>query len=369
MANRVRLRYGLDTGNTTRVLVLPAASLPISKIGFLLDISAAGAAIGSITSVNKDSGDKVSGDKDSRPPTVRVKDEISGRTLTLTVAPDSELMEGPNSISVSALTGASVDVIYDPDTMVVLRLNSFAPGDVRERIHGVVHSMIPKIAPGNLIVVTNTGDLRPLNHTRDTKIFRDGRQVTINQVRIGDLVQPNSYVLAGDGGDNLLVLKLTSPKSAPVAGTIRGVRNISDYQTIITLTTNWLDTINVVVNGDTHLNHHGKPMTLDEFAVGQRVVAGEVDPISGLASRLVIGTPESVHIRGEITFVDLSDHRIEVTSDSGERIRLFVSGPGPVKIEIPGLFDANIRDLRVGQMLRIGFYDPATKQALSLVLE
>ncbi|PKB73604.1 MAG: hypothetical protein BZY75_00970 [SAR202 cluster bacterium Io17-Chloro-G7] len=358
LANRVRLRYGFDTGNTTRVLVLPAASLQNSKIGVLLDLSATGAAIGMITSV----------DKDSQPPAVRVQDEISGRTLTLTVSPDSELMEGPDSISVSALTGASVDVSYDPDTMSVLRLNSSPPGDVRERVHGVVHSMVSKVAPGNLIVVTNTGDLRPLNHTRDTMIFRDGRRVTISQVRIGDLVQPDSYVLAGNGGDNLMALNLKSPKSAPVSGTIRWVRNISDSQSVITLTTNWLDTINILVDGDTHLIHEGSPMTVDEFAVGQRVVGGEFDPISGLASKLVIGTPESVHIRGQITSVGLSDHSIEITSDSGERIRLFVSGPVPLKIALPGLFDANVRDLRVGQIVRIGFYNPATKHALLLVL-
>ena len=360
LANRVRLRYSLDSGGATRVLVLPAASVQSSKTEVLLELSARGAAVGTVTSV----------DSDSLQPTLKIQDGISGRPLTLSVTPESELLEGRDTIAVSALTGTSVDVSYDPATMSVLKLNSRSPGDRRERVYGVVHSFIPKVAPGNFIILTNDGDLLPFNHTGDTVIIRDGRRVTISQVRIGDLVQPETAYLPGNGGGHgLVVLSLKSPRSAPVRGTIRGITNNSGAQTVITITNNWLELINIVVDGDTQLRKQGRQFTAGSLAVGQRVLAGEFDPISGLARSLVIGPHQSLHIRGEITAVDASRSTISITPSRGEPIQVFVSDSTAAKIILPGIPDPYFGDLRQGQNVRIGFYDPATNQALSLVID
>ena len=360
LANRVNLRYLLDNGIATRILVLPAASLQSSKTEVLLGLTARGAAVGIVTSV----------DSYSQQPTLKIQDEISGRTLTLSVSSESELLKGRDTIAVSDLTGTSVDVSYDPDTMYVLKLNSHAQGDQRERVYGVVHSFIPKVAPGNFIILTNDGDLRSFNHTGDTAIIRDGRQVTISQVRIGDLVKPDTAYLPGNGvGGSLVVLSLRSPRSAPVQGTIRGITNISSSQTMITITNNWLKLINMVVDGDTQLREQGRQLTADRLAVGQRVLAGEFDPISGLARSLVIGPPQSLHIRGEITAVDASRSTISITPSRGEAIQLFVSDSTAAKLILPGITDPYFGDLRQGQNVRFGFYDPATNQALRLVIE
>ncbi|MCH8898517.1 MAG: hypothetical protein IIC33_09535 [Chloroflexi bacterium] len=360
LANRVKLRYRLATGIATRILVLPAASLQSSQAGVLLDLAARGAAIGTVTSI----------DGDSQPPTLKIQDEISGRTLTLSVSPDSELLEGPEPIALSALSGASVDASYDPDTMSVIKLNSLAPGDERERVHGVVHSLVPKVAPGNFVILTNDGELRAFDHTGDTMIIRDGRQVTISQVRIGDLVQPNTCYLPGNGeSDGLVVLTLKSPQSAPVRGTIRGISNAPESKSVITITNNWLELINLVVDGNTRISQQGIRLNAESLAVGQRVLAGEFDPVSGLARSLLIGAPRSLHIRGEITAVDPSRSSIVVTPSQGEAVQLFVPDSTAAKITLPGILDPYFGDLRQGQKVRLGFYDPLTKEALRLVIE
>lgn len=358
LANRVKLRYGLDTHEALKILILPAASLDGGKVAVLLDLAARGAAVGTVTSI----------EADAQPPRLTIQDEISGRALTLSVSPESELLEGPDDISLSALAGASVDVGYDPNTLSVIELRSLAPGDRRERVHGVVHSFIPKVAPGNFVVLTHDEDLRSFNHTGDTTIIRDGRQVTISQVRIGDLVNPDTRYIAGDG-DSLDVLSLKSPQSAPVRGTIRGISKVSGSQTVITITNSWVETANIVVDGGTRLSQQGSQATVDSLAVGRRVLAGGFDPISGLARVLVIGPPQSLPIRGEITAIDPRLSSITVTPGQGEPVQLFISDSPAVKIILPGILDPYFGDLSPGQQVRIGFYDPVTKQALRLVLD
>ena len=280
LANRVKLRYGLDTGEANRILVLPAESLDSSKTDVLLDLAARGAAMGTVTDI----------DGDSQPPTLKIRDEISGRILNLSVSPGSELLEGSDPIALSALTGSSVDASYRPSDMSIIKLNALAADDQRDRVHGVVHSLVPKIAPGNFVILTDDEVLRTFDHTRDTVIIRDGRRVTISQVHIGDLVQPDTYYLPGDGtGDNLDVLSLKSPQSARVQGTIRGVSKVS--RTTITVTNNWLELINIEVDENTKISLEGTQLTANGLAVGQRVLAGDFDPISGLAQILLIGPP------------------------------------------------------------------------------
>jgi len=278
----VKLRYGLDTGRATRIMVLPAASLQSSQSGVLLGLSARGAAMGTVTSV----------DAGSQPPTFKIQDEISGRTITLSVLQDSKLMEGQDTVELSALAGAMVDTSYDPDAMSLTVLNASSADDRSERVHGLVYSLVPKVAPGNFVILTADGDLRVFNHNGDTAIFRDGRQVTITQVRLGDLVQPASRYLPGNrDGDDLVVLRVNSPPSVRVGGTIRGISNTSG--TVITITNNRLELITLTVDENTNVSREGTPLKVENLAVGQVVFEGEFDPISGLAQILQIGPPQN----------------------------------------------------------------------------
>ena len=282
LANRVKLRYGLDTGRATRIMVLPAASLQSGQSRVLLGLSTRGAAMGTVTSV----------DADSQPPTLKIQDEISRRTITLSVLPDTKLMEGQDTVELSTLTGAMVDASYDLGAMALTVLNASSADDRSERAHGVVYSLVPKVAPGNFVVLTLDGDLRVFNHNGDTGIFRDGRQVTITQVRIGDLVQPATHYLPGSGdGDDLVVLRVKSPLSARVEGTIRGISNTSG--TVITITNNRLELITITVDENTSVSREGTPFTLGDLVVGQVVSEGNFDPISGVAQNLLIYPPQN----------------------------------------------------------------------------
>ena len=105
-----------------------------------------------------------------------------------------------------------------------------------------------------------------------------------------------------------------------------------------------------------------------DLAVGQRVVAGSYDPLSSVAVRLVLAAPRSLPIKGEIAAIDESRSSITVSPRRGAAVSLFVFESTPVRISLTGNSDPGFSDLRVGQQVRIGFYDPNSLEALKLVI-
>ena len=143
------------------------------------------------------------------------------------------------------------------------------------RLPGVVHGFISKVAPGNFSIFTPDGQPQAFNHTGETVIRRDGRRVTIGQVRLGDLVRPNSrYRSAGvpppGSGYHLVLLSLKSPGSARVQGTIRGIAPAPDGGTLVTVSNNWLEMITLAVNEETGLIMRGRAVGVDELELGLR---------------------------------------------------------------------------------------------------
>ena len=358
VANRVRVWYELETGSATRILVLPGESLPSRLTDGLLSLALQGEAKGAIVGLNLN----------SPAPIVAIEDEISGIVIYLSVSPDSTIGSNGLPIELSSLLDTLVTTSYDPESLTIIELNQLTPADSQATVHGVVHSFISKVRPGNFLILTLEGQLKVFNHTENTVIKRDGRRVSINEVRLGDLVRPTTRYRVGNGEQDLVVLNLKSPETVPVRGTIRGITNGPDEGTVITLSNNWLELVSLLVTSDTKLTIQSMAIEIDGLAVGQRVLAGGYDPISTKAQQLVLAAPRSLPIQGEITAIDEGRSSITISSRRSDSIELFVLESTPTRIILRGNTDPGLNDLRVGQQVRIGFYDPNSLQAMRLVV-
>ena len=366
LASRVKAWYELETAFATRVLVLPGESLPSKAADALLPLALQGEAKGSVTGVNLN----------SVPPIVTVQDEVSGIAINLTVASDSTITIDTVPMELSSLPGTSVAASYDPESLYIIELDQLTAADTEATVHGVVHSFISKVLPGNFSIFTVAGELRAFNHTENTEIRRDGHRVSISEVRLGDLVRPATRYrteagagASGSGAErDLVVLSLMSPATAPVRGTIRGIADAPGGGTLITISNNWLELFNLLVTEDTQLRLKNDSVGIIDLAVGQRVVVGSYDPISSEADRMVLAAPRSVPIKGEITAIDESRSSITVAPRRGAPVSLLVLESSNARIILRGNPEPRFADLRVGQQVRIGFYDPNSLEALRLVI-
>ena len=291
VASRVRVWYDLETSSANRVLVLPGESLPSGPAYVLLSLALQGEAQGKVTGVNLD----------FMPSVVTIQDQVSGLDLDLSVAPDSIITRDTVSTGLSSLLDASVAASYEPDSRSIIELDELTPADAEATVHGVVHSFIPKVLPGNFLIRTVEGELQVFNHTENTVIRRDGIRVSISEVRLGDLVRPATHYRSeggaaasgSDAGRDLVVLSLKSPAPAPVRGTIRGIIDTPGGGALITLSNKWLELVSILATDNTLLTLENKSVGILDLAVGQRVVTGSYDPISSEADRLALAAPRS----------------------------------------------------------------------------
>lgn len=275
VASRIRVWYELDTGNATRALVLPGATLPDEAAATLVSLARRGEAQGPVVAVYLDSDT----------PTITVRDQFSGEEIELLIGPDSPFGGDSTAARLSSLRNILVAASYDPESRSLLLLDRLPVYSSQQSVRGVVHSFIPKVLPGNVFIVTVDGGLRAFSRTDNTIITRDGQPISITNVRVGDLVRSvTSYRVASDAeaaeSPELVELSLRTPPAAPVQGTIRGITRLAGGGTSVTLSTGGLELLTLLVTGDTQLTMDGEPAGIDALALGLRVAAGSYDPIS-----------------------------------------------------------------------------------------
>ena len=139
-------------------------------------------------------------------------------------------------------------------------------------------------------------------------------------------------------------------------------------ENLVTISSNWSELTSVVVKGATTLTSQGAPIDVGGLVLGQRILSGTYDPLSGLADRLVLGPPRALRIKGEITAVDEQNSSVTITPRRGGAVELLVRDSTRVRIIVPGNPDPQVSDLRLGQQVRIGFYDADSKEVLRLVI-
>ncbi|MCH8296528.1 MAG: hypothetical protein IH873_00540 [Chloroflexi bacterium] len=287
LASRVTVRYALSGNDASRVAVMAGNTLP-GDSSIQLAVSAGR---GEVQGTLIDIGAKAA--------IITILDRATGKQISLQTAGTTVFRNGSPTNLDSVMAGTNVFARFDPGSYRLLELDIFEPLRSEELVSGVVHSFIPKVADGNLTIRTPDGQLRRFTHNADTLIRRDGLRVSINEVRLGDLVRPNTRVrppdTAGGRAGEIVVLSLKAPEPGLVTGIIRGVSGGLDGPggyARVTVSNIWFDLISLKVGTGTAITQQGRTLAVRELAVGQEVTYGSYDPVTLVAGQLVLDPPK-----------------------------------------------------------------------------
>ncbi|MBQ09933.1 MAG: hypothetical protein CMJ45_00065 [Planctomyces sp.] len=362
VANRVQVRYGLEFRVASRVSVSAGATLDKTAAKVLLATRDPGEVTGTVLDIERFPGEL---------PHITLRDKESQHTVTLNMSQESVVLRNGAPSAVNRdLLDTEVTAIFYPDSLELIELDSQAADGENSPIRGVIHRFVAKNLPGNLSILTRDGAVRTFSRTGETVVRRNGRQVSINEVRLGDLVRANTRILlaSGDAAPVLEVLSLSSPPLAPIHGTITGITDAGQGSMRATITTNKLDIVDVLVDADTQVVQKGKSIGLDGLALGQRIVNGAYHPISREAARLTVQPPRAARISGEITLVEEYLSAVTIQPRQGDPVILiFPQNENPV-ITRQNKRGLKLSDLKAGDRVRAAFYDPATNRVLRIVL-
>ena len=367
LGNRVIARYDLDTGAAVWITVLAGETLDPKLADVLLPMARSGEIAGTVIAVDS---------RDSGAETITIEDRATGRPMELMVNSESLLLPVNEPDELGSLLELQVEASFDPESLSIIKLEELPLASDQSTVSGVVQSFIVKALPDNFSILTGQQEVKTLSHTVDTVIHRDGRQVSINEVRLGDLVRPSTRFREGsDSGPSslgtgkvLVFLDLKSPKPAAIKGTIRGIAESSQGDGQVTVISDRSDVLTVSLTATTQLTRQGQPVAAAELAVGQRVVNGIYDPISGEAMTLMLEPSRTQRVRGEITAVDGDRMAVTITPRRGDPVELLLLESTPVRIILRGISRPRFNDLQIGIQVRIALYHPETFLAYKLVV-
>ena len=367
LANRVQVRYDLESRTASRVLVSAGATLDRTTAKELLTTVDPGAVNGPIIQLDLDTSYDAL-------PRITIRDSATQATVTLNVLPESVLLvDGSPTRLGKELLDTNVTAIFQPDSLALIELDSQAGVGDSPPVRGVIHRFVAKALPGNLSIMTKDGEIRSFTRTGETVVRRDGRRVSISEVRLGDLVRANTRILetagaAGNAVPVLGVLSLSSPPPASIKGVIAGITSADQGSTRVTITTNKLDMVVILVNAETQVVQTGRSIGVDGLSLGQRVVNGAYYPITGKTDRLIVQPPRAARISGEITLVEEYLSTVTIQPRRGDPVILLFPKADPPAISRKNKRGLKFSDLKTGDRVRAAFYDPATNRALRLVL-
>jgi hypothetical protein len=362
VANRVQVRYGLESRIASRVSVSAGATLDKTTAKVLLATRDPGEVTGTVLDIERFPGEL---------PHITLRDKDSQDTVTLNMSTESVvLVNGAPSAVNRHLLDTEVTAIFHPDSLELIELDSQASDAENKPIRGVIHRFVAKNLPGNLTILTRDGAIRTFSRTGETVVRRNGRQVSINEVRLGDLVRANTRIVKanGDAAPVLEVLSLSSPPLVPIHGTITGITDAGQGAVRATITTNKLNIVDILVDADAQIVQKGKSIGLDGLALGQRIVNGAYHPITGKADRLTVLPPRAARISGEITLVEEYLSAVTIQPRQGGPVILIFPQTNPPAITRQNKRNLKLSDLKTGDQVRAAFYDPATNRVLRMVL-
>ena len=358
LANRIQARYDLETHSAKTVMVGSGQVLKAATARTLLATKDRGEIIGQVIDLDLTGGD---------PRRITIQDSASGQPVTVLALADSVILSGGTVAELNKeFLDTQVTAIFDQDSLELIELDVLATGAKQRHISGVVYSFFSKVLPGNMLVQTQEGEVRAFTRTDETVIRRDGRHVSINEVRLGDLVRANTRIGAA-APDTLEFLSLKSPRPTSIRGAIRGIVTTGQGGVRITVTTSKLDMVTVLVDTGTQLIQQGKAIDIDALTVGQRVLNGSYDPISQRAARLTLQAERTARLSGEITALDENRKTITVASKKGELVTLDLSKAKLIAISPSGEQELEFGDLKTGDRAKVAFYNPATNQVWNFV--
>tara|TARA_B100000809_G_scaffold52397_1_gene47725 strand:- start:144 stop:2234 length:2091 start_codon:yes stop_codon:yes gene_type:complete len=285
LASRITIRYSISGNNASRVTVMAGNTL--SKVSAAQLAATAGR--GEVQGVLMDVGPETQ-------VTIMV-DRATGEKISLQTAGSAVLRNGMIAKLDRSMEGSEVFARFDPISYRLLELESLTPARNEELVSGVVQSFIPKVSGGNLTIRTPDGRLRSFTHNTDTAIRRDGLWVFIQDVKVGDLVRPNTRVRSLDGGEEkageIIALSLKSAEPGLVTGIIRGVTAGLGGEVRVTLSNIWFDLISLKVDSKTAITQQGRTLGAQDLVVGQGISLASYDLVTLVAGVLALDPPRN----------------------------------------------------------------------------
>ena len=367
LGSRVIARYDLNTETALWITVLAGEVLDAELADVLLPMARSGEIAGTVIAVDTSDGGAVA---------ITIEDLTTGLPMELIASGESLLLPGNEQDELDSLLDLQVEASFDPESLSINKLEELPLESDQSTVSGVVHSYIAKELPDNFSILTGQGEVTTFSHTANTVIHRDGRQVSITEVRVGDLVRPSTRFRDGSAagpsstgtGQVLVFLSLKSPTPGSITGAIRGIAEPSQGDGQVTIVSDRSGVLSVSITATTQLTSQGQPVATAELAVGQRVVNGTYDPISGEAITLMLEPSRTRQVSGEITAVDEERMAVTITPRQGDPVELLVLESTPVRITLRGNPGPRFSDLQIGAQVRIALYDPETSQAYRLVV-
>ena len=218
---------------------------------------------------------------------VYIQDQNTGGTVIFLAPPDSQtIIDGLPSALSTGITGRAVFVLFDQDSGEIIELSTRDPSVGQATVSGVVSSFVSKVFPGNVTILTPQGELMTFSHDQETVIRRDGRRISVSDVKMGDLVRPNTGHLnqgaskSNGGTPTLTLLSLKTPGPVRLTGTVRGIYNTSNGDVRATLTDNSLSIITLTITKDTRLTSLGTAVETSSLRIGDEIDLAIYDPIT-----------------------------------------------------------------------------------------
>ena len=290
LASRITVRYGILGNNATRVTVMAGNTLTEVSSTQLAGRAGRGEIQGTLTDV----GDMAA--------VITILDRETGQQVSLQSAGAVIFKNGQQAEFASSMKGESVYARFDPGSYRLLELESVTLRRDEENVSGVVHSFIPKVADGNLTIRTPDGRLRSFSHDSKTSIRRDGLSVSIHDVRLGDLVRPNTRVSSSVGSNGKVqeigFLSLKAPEPGLITGVIRGITEDLNGQVQVTVSNIWLDLIILKVSSNTDITLQGRGLGAQDLEIGQGIALGSYDPVTMEVGILALHPPKLPDLAG-----------------------------------------------------------------------
>ena len=290
LASRITVRYAISGNTANRVTVMAGNTLSAGSSAQLAALAGRGEAQGVLMDVGA-----------LESVVTILVDRTTGQQISLLAAGAAIYRNGAPAVLDITMEGSNVFARFDPASFRLLELESMANLRDAELVSGVVHSFIPKVADGNLTIRTTDGRLRSFTHRADTSIRRDGLRVSIQDVRLGDLVRPNTRVRLPEGSNEepgeIVTLSLKAPEPGLVTGIIRGVTDGFDGQVRVTVSNIWLDLISLKVNAETAITQEGRTLGVQDLVLGQEIALASYDPVTLMAAIMALDSPKESRAR------------------------------------------------------------------------
>ena len=297
---------------------------------------------------------------DVTPPLVAIVTKQGGLVFLKTLT-DSTVIVGGQSVPLSQLrVNSEVKILLDPLTNNILEIRTFKVGSGEQALSGVVNTIIGK--QKTITVATSNGIMKQVKITEDTVINRNGKTVSIGQIRLGDVVRPTTLIQQNTG--NLIWLSLKALGPLPVTGNIRGI-TLSDHGKQLTLLSTTGDVLSLNLTDSTILKYNSNTILFEDLQIGDRV-SGQYDPITMDVPQLAKQPTRVRNIKGILRSKDAFLFTISVQATEGDPIIMAITGG--TEIIQNGIIRSTFHDIQAGDTIDQAFYDTKTLTATRLIV-